>query len=40
MDIKKISIKEKAGFVIGLLLLLALGSFLLNSYAMNVLGMS
>ena len=40
MDIKKISIKEKIGFAVGLVLLLLLGSFLLNTYAMKVLGTS
>lgn len=40
MDIKKISIREKIGFAIGLALLLFLGSLFLNSYAMKVLGSS
>ncbi|MGI6056554.1 MAG: SGNH/GDSL hydrolase family protein [Bilifractor sp.] len=40
MNIKKISVKEKIGFAVGLVLLLLLGSFLLNTYAMKVLGTS
>lgn len=38
MDVKKISIKEKAGFAIGLVVLLLIGSFFFNYYAMNSLG--